>query len=172
MGIDLSERQLHHARAACAAVDSPVSLVQCSAEQTPFADASFDLVFCDHGATSFARPEFTVSEAARLLRSGGRFAFNMASPLHDVAWDYERDVVGDRLANDYFEMCRLKDGKTISYQLTYGDWIRLFRKHQLRVEDLIEIRPPEDAQTTYGTFVPLEWARRWPAENIWVLVKE
>jgi SAM-dependent methyltransferase len=48
--LDLSERQLEHARELMleAAVEFP--LVCASAERTPFADASFDIVFCDYGA--------------------------------------------------------------------------------------------------------------------------
>jgi hypothetical protein len=32
------------------------------------------------------------------------------------------------------------------------------------VEALVEIRPPDDATTTYG-FVTPEWARQWPSEE-------
>ena len=39
------------------------------------------------------------------------------------------------------------------------------------VEDLIELRPPGDATTTYPEYVPHGWARRWPAENIWKVRK-
>ena len=46
-------------------------LVQASAEAVPVADASFDIVFCDHGAMNFADPYKTVREVARLLRPGG-----------------------------------------------------------------------------------------------------
>jgi hypothetical protein len=34
------------------------------------------------------------------------------------------------------------------------------------VTDLIELRPPAGASTTYD-FVTLEWARRWPSEEVW-----
>ena len=37
-----------------AGVDFP--LVHASAEAVPFPDASFDVVFCDHGAMTFADP--------------------------------------------------------------------------------------------------------------------
>jgi len=32
---------------------------------------------------------------------------------------------------------------------------------------LIELQPPDGARSTYSDYVRLEWARRWPAENIW-----
>jgi hypothetical protein len=56
---------------------------------------------------------------------------------------------------------------TIDFQLPHGQWIRLLREHGFAVEDLIELRPPDDAVTTYDEFVPRDWARRWPAEQIW-----
>jgi hypothetical protein len=56
---------------------------------------------------------------------------------------------------------------TIDYQIPHGEWIALFREHGLVVEDLLDLRPPKDATTTYGEYVDLAWARRWPAEEIW-----
>jgi len=35
------------------------------------------------------------------------------------------------------------------------------------VEDLVELRAPEGATTRYP-FVTPEWARRWPAEEVWI----
>lgn len=171
VGLDLSEGQLSHARKAVAESGMNLPLVHASAECAPFADGSFDLVFCDHGAMTFARPEYTVAEAARILRPGGRLVFNMASPVHELCWNYENDAIDSTLQSDYFSMHTIEEPDGISYQLPYGDWIRLFRKHGLTVDDLIEIRPPENAKTTYPDFVTLEWARKWPAENVWVLVK-
>lgn len=67
-GLDISERQLEHARMLMKAAAVEFPLVQGSAESTPFEDRSFDLVFCDHGAMTFADPYRTVPEAARILR--------------------------------------------------------------------------------------------------------
>jgi len=171
VAMDLSERQLAHARRVVAEAGVHVPLVHGSAERAPFADASFDVVFCDHGATSFARPERTVAEAARLLRPGGTLAFNMSSPLRDVCWDEEEAAITPRLARDYFGLRRLEDADSTCFQLPYGEWIRLFRRHGLLVEDLIEIQPPPGARTSYADYAPLAWARCWPAENIWKLTK-
>ena len=38
------------------------------------------------------------------------------------------------------------------------------------IEDLIEIQPAEDATSSYD-FAPLEWALKWPAEEIWTARK-
>ncbi len=70
------------------------------------------------------------------------------------------------MRNDYFELERFEDAETVDFQLPYGEWIRLLRANGFELEDLIELRPPQNATTTYD-FVALDWARRWPAENIW-----
>lgn len=54
----------------------------------------------------------------------------------------------------------------MNFYLGYGDWIRLLRANGFEVEDLIEVRPPEGA-VPRSPFVTAEWARRWPAEEIW-----
>ncbi len=172
-GLDLSSEQLRHAREFVAAEKLDVTLVEGNAEQTPFADASFDIVFCDHGAMTFANPRKTVPEAARILRPGGLFAFNMATPWLDAVTERTTEAVSDRLIVDYFDMTPWQDsiGQT-TFQLGYGDWIRLFRQSGLVIEDLVEIRPKENATTTYEGYAPLEWARRYPAEHIWKVRRE
>jgi SAM-dependent methyltransferase len=169
VGIDLSERQLEHARRlmADAGVDFP--LIHGSAEAVPFPDASFDIVFCDHGAMTFADPHRTVPEAARLLRPGGLFAFSHHSPIETICWALGDEAVSDKLVNDYFGMHRFEEEDESYFQLPYGEWIRLFRQNGFIVEDLIEPRPPEGTTSSYRTPDELAWARRWPSEEIWRL---
>lgn len=171
IGLDLSERQLIHARTAARSGSTDVGLVQGDAEQLPFRNDVFDIVFCDHGAFVFARPETTVVEAARVLRPGGLCAVCMSTPIRDVCFDAVAGSVTPRLSTSYFELSRLESHDAIEYQLPYGSWIRLFRACGLIVEDLVELRAPSDAKTTYSDFVPLSWAQRWPAEHIWKLGK-
>jgi SAM-dependent methyltransferase len=168
VGLDVSHRQLAHARRACATAP----LVRAAAEALPFPQASFDVVFSDHGATTFGAPPLVVAEASRVLRPGGVFAFCMSTPLLDLCCDARTGRVSRRLAHDYFSMAVLDSGDCVSYQQPYGAWIRLFRRHGLLVEDLIELRAPEGATTTYTDFVTPAWAARWPAEHIWKLRRE
>jgi SAM-dependent methyltransferase len=150
-----------------AGVDFP--LVHAAAEDVPLPDASFDVVFCDHGATTFADPYRTVPEAARLLRPGGLFAFSHTSPLATCFWSPETDSIERRLVGSYFGMHRFDDlpDEPVEFNLPYGEWIRLFRENGLRVEALVEVRPPEGAETTYRTPAETDWARSWPMEEIW-----
>jgi SAM-dependent methyltransferase len=167
VGLDLSDRQLEHARRLMAEAGLDFPLIHGSAERVPLPDASFDIVFCDHGAMTFADPYRTVPEAARLLRSGGLFAFNHHTPIEAIAWPLDGDRVTDRLVVDYFGMHRLDDGETTTFQLPYGEWLRLFRDNGFVVEDLLELRAAEGATSSYRDAEELEWARRWPAEEIW-----
>jgi SAM-dependent methyltransferase len=167
VGVDSSDQQLAHARQ----LSGDAALVLGDAESLPFRDDSFDIVFCDHGATVFAVPGATVQEASRVLKSGGLFTFCMSTPVRDVCLNPSTGEVTSHLITDYFTLSTLDDGESVAYQLPYGAWIRLFRQHGLLVEDLVEIQPPEDAATTYADFVPGEWARKWPAEHIWKLRK-
>lgn len=167
VGLDNSERQLVHARERLAEAGVDFPLIHASAEEVPLPDESFDIVFCDHGATSWADPYRTVPEAARLLRPSGLLAFSQTSALATLCWNEATDLVAPKLEHSYFGMHRLDQGDAVTYQLPYGEWIRLFRANGLAVEDLIEPRPPPDAKSTYWMPEELEWARRWPSESIW-----
>jgi ubiquinone/menaquinone biosynthesis C-methylase UbiE len=170
VGLDLSPKQLEHARTAMAGAGVEFPLVEASAEDVPLEDESFDVVFCDHGAFNFADPTRLMPECARLLRTGGLLAFSMLTPVFDAFWDNDREAIGDELRNNYFENRGFEDEDGVDFQLAYGEWIRLFRANGLIVEDLIELRPAPDATSSYDT-VPLEWARRMPAEHIWKALK-
>ncbi|HZP29876.1 MAG TPA: class I SAM-dependent methyltransferase [Acidimicrobiia bacterium] len=172
VGLDQSRVQLGHARRVQEAAGVAFPLVCASGEAVPLRDASFDVVFCDHGAMSFCDPDRSVPEVARLLRPGGRLVFSHLTPLLYLTWDRSGERQTRRLHEPYFGMRELAFGDgTVDFQLPYGEWIRLFRRHRLVVEDLIELRPPKGATTTFDETVPREWARRWPAEQIWKLTK-
>lgn len=166
VALDNSARQLEHARRLLEEAGVEFPLVHASAEDVPLPDGSFDVVFCDHGALSFADPYLAVPEAARLLRAGGILAFSHASPLIWLCWNEAADDVDATLHRDYFELRRDDEADgSVHFQLPYGEWIRLFGEHGLTLEALVEPRPAAGAETTYGW--NREWARRWPAECIW-----
>lgn len=173
VALDQSRGQLRHAAANAGAAHVAVALTCASAEHVPFRDAVFDLVFCDHGAMSFCDPDRTVPEAGRMLRAGGRLVFNKATILNYLTYDDDRDRQSEKLSHDYFDsrVYAAAEG-TVDFQIPYGEWIRLLGANGFFVEDLVELRPPADATTTYGEFVQLDWARRWPAEEIWIARKQ
>jgi SAM-dependent methyltransferase len=168
VGLDNSERQLEHASRLMAEAGVDFHLIHASAEDVPLPNESFDLVFCDHGAFTFADPYRTVPEAARMLRPDGLLAFSHTSAIAVACQNPARGyAVEPRLHTDYHGMHKLADDDVVEYQLPYGEWIRLFRANGLVVEDLIEPRPGPDASSTYWAPEELVWARRWPSESIW-----
>lgn len=172
VGLDVSERQLEHARRLMeeAAVDFP--LVHASAEAVPLPDRSFDIVFCDYGAMTFSDPYVTVPEVARLLRPGGILVFCGATPVIEMCYPEDSDHPQDRLLLDYFSMWSLQYEGYVEFMLPYGAWIRLFRAHGFAIEDLVELRPKPDAASSYRDEVDRGWYRRWPGEQIWKVRRE
>lgn len=168
-GLDNSARQLEHARRLMGEAGVEFPLVHASAEATGLPGASFDVVFCDFGAMTFADPRLTIPEVARLLRPGGLFAFSALTPIIDMAWAPDAEHPGRELLLDYWEgIERIEPpGEPINFQLPYGEWIAQFVKHGFVIEDLIELRPGPEAKSTYRGDEDREWARRWPAEQIW-----
>ena len=171
VGLDFSSQQLQHARRLMAEASVDFPLVEASAENVPLPDATFDIIFCDWGAMTFCDPQRTIPEAARLLRLGGLFAFSTATPIQLLCQDTQADKLTNCLINDYFGMSRFDWENEVNFQLTYGDWLRLFRQSGFSIEDLVETRPPEGNTTTYVTKEDHAWASRWPMENIWKLRK-
>jgi SAM-dependent methyltransferase len=167
VGLDNSAQQLRHARRnqQIAGVEFP--LIHASAESAPLADRSFDIVFCDHGAMTYADPLRTVPEAARLLRPGGLLAFSAETPVHFICWDESTDSVGTTLKESYFDTRKADDGSAVCFSLPYGEWIALFRQSGFQIESLVELRPPPNATTSFNDYVTFEWANSWPAEQIW-----
>ena len=171
VALDLSEEQLAHARGLMrkAGVDFP--LLHASAEAVPLADAGFDIVFCDYGAMTFADPYLTIPEVARLLRPCGLFAFNGSTPIAQLCYPDVGDNPVASLQRDYFGMRALPYEGYVDFMVPYGEWIRLFVANGFVIEDLVEIRPAEDAASSYYGDVFRDWARRWPAEQIWKVRK-
>ncbi|MFE5212390.1 class I SAM-dependent methyltransferase [Streptomyces sp. NPDC056600] len=173
VGIDLSESQLDAAKRAMGVTGATRHpLVQGAAEQLPFAAGSFDLVFCDFGGLSWAPPHLVVPQAARVLARGGRLVFNVASPWFEVCYDEAAARVTTTLQKDYFGLDAVAEGDgATSYQLTYGDWVRVLRGAGLVIDDLIEARPGPGTPNGYNETDPPDWAHRWPAELLWTTHK-
>lgn len=166
-GLDLSSAQLVKARSGIRRARVRVPLVRASAEAIPFAEGSFDIVFCDWGAMTFADPRRTVPECARVLRPGGVLVFATASPILHIAHDRAKDRQSRRLREDYFGMHRIERGDSVEFQLPYGKWVDLFVRHGFSIERLVETQAPPGKRTPYLSAADSTWATRWPMECIW-----
>jgi SAM-dependent methyltransferase len=150
-------------------------LVEAPGEAVPLPDAAFDLALSEYGASLWADPRKWVPEAARLLRPGGLLVFLTNSTLvYLTAPEDSDELVGDALLRPMFGMYRIQwEGATgIEYHLSHGDWVALLRQHGFEIEALHELKPGPTAENpSYYDFVDVEWATRWPAEEIWVARK-
>jgi SAM-dependent methyltransferase len=173
VGIDNSEAQLRTARRLQGQYGLYFPLIHGNAEVIAYPDASFDFAISEYGACLWADPQRWVVEAARLLRPGGQLVFLTNSFLLMLCGPTENDVAAtERLLRPAFEMYRLEwpDDPGVEFHLSHGDWIRLLRRSGFEVEDLIEIRPAASATSRYP-FVTIEWARKWPSEEVWKVRK-
>jgi hypothetical protein len=60
----------------------------------------------------------------------------------------------------------------VEYHPTHGQWIALLREHGFDVEALHELQAPDGRGThTYYDFVTVDWAKKWPCEDVWVARK-
>ena len=170
VGVDLSEAQLATGRRMQGQFGQSFPLIQANAEMIPLRDASFDLAVSEYGASIWCDPYRWIPEASRLLRPGGELIFLVNGTLLVLC---EPDIeaegpAGEQLLRPYFGMHRFEwpDDIGVDFHLGYGDMIRLLRASGFDVVDLIEVRPPEGATTSWG-LVSADWARRWPCEEIW-----
>jgi len=168
-GLDNSAAQLATARQLQERFGLRFPLIHASAEQAPFADATFDLAISEYGASIWCDPYAWIPEAARLLRPGGQLIFLVNSVLLMLTIpDTDNQPATERLLRSYFGMHRFEwpDDESVEFHLGHGDMIRLLRGCGLQLGDLLELRPEPGATTRYP-FVTLEWSRQWPCEEVW-----
>jgi SAM-dependent methyltransferase len=173
VGIDNSAAQLATARRLQAEFGLEFPLLHGNAEEVPLPDGSFDLAVSEYGASLWCDPFRWIPEAARLLRPGGRLVFLINGVLLALCVpDVEGEPATDRLLRPYFGMHRFEwpDDDSVEFHLPHGKMIALLRECGFEVEGLTEIQPPEGSETHYP-FVTLEWARRWPCEEVWTARK-
>ena len=171
-GVDLTPAQLETARQCSEQLGIPIELIEANAEDVPLPGASFDLVISEYGASIWCDPYKWIPEAARLLRAGGELVFLRNSTLSVLCAPDDPDgKVGDRLLRPQFGLHRMEwtgEDEGIDFQLPHGEWIRLLLENGLEIQGLWELQAPEEAEThSYYSFVTAEWARQWPAEEIW-----
>lgn len=169
VGIDNSEGQLATAKRLQAEFGLEFPLLHGNAEQVPYPDASFDLAISEYGASLWCDPYLWIPEAARLLRPGGRLIFLVNAVLLMLCTPEQEGVpAGDQLLRPYFGMHRFEwpDEDSVEFHLPHGEMVALLRRSGFEVDELIEVRPPDGSTTRYP-FVTLDWAQRWPCEEVW-----
>ena len=170
VGIDNSERQLETARAFQTEHGLDFPLLHGSAEEVPYPDASFDLALSEYGASLWCDPDRWIPEAARLLRPGGELLFLTNSVLLILCSPDEEAPAGEILLRDQFGLKRVEwpdVDESVEFHLPHGEMIGLLRANGMEILDLVELQAPEGGSPGRWDFVTVEWARRWPSEEIW-----
>jgi SAM-dependent methyltransferase len=174
VGVDPTPAQLATARRMQEETGIRFPLVEAPAEAVPLPDASFDLAVSEYGASLWAVPERWLAEAARLLRPGGRLVFLTNSVLV-VLCSPDEGTAEEQLMRPQFEgLYRMEwpGEEGVEYHPTHGQWISLLREHGFDIEALHELQAPADRTThRYYDFVAVDWAKKWPYEEVWVARK-
>jgi SAM-dependent methyltransferase len=176
VGVDITPAQLETARTLQREHGLEFPLIEASAEDVPLPDASFDLAISEYGAAIWCDPYRWIPEAARLLRPGGQLVFlgnSTLSMLCTTNDDADDELLREHLVRSFFDdlgVIPWSDGTSVEFHLGHGDMIRLLRSSGFEVENLVELRAPENATTSYA-YVTTEWARRWPCEEVWIARK-
>lgn len=173
IGVDVTPAQLDTARRMMVETGLEFPLVEADAAETGLPDASADLVLSEYGASIWVDPYRWIPEAARLLRPGGRLVFLCNSTLV-ILCSADDAPAAKTLQRPQFGMHRFEwpDEPGVEFHLAHGEWIELMRANGFAIERLVELQAPADAEThPYYTYVTADWARQWPAEEIWVARK-
>jgi ubiquinone/menaquinone biosynthesis C-methylase UbiE len=168
VGVDPTPAQLATAREMQREFGLEFPLVEAVAESVPLPDASFDLAISEYGASIWADPSKWIPEAARLLRPGGTLVFLRNSTVSMLCMAL--DGVTESLQRPQRELRKitwLDTGET-EFHAPAGELIDILGEAGFVVERLVELYAPDDATThEYYKYVPAEWAKKWPAEEIW-----
>jgi SAM-dependent methyltransferase len=173
VGVDVTPAQLATARRLQSATGIAFELVEANAEDVPLPDASFDIALSEYGASIWCDPQRWIPEAHRLLRPGGRLVFMCEAPLGLLCAVEEPDGTSEVLQRPQRDMYRFDwpDGE-VGFHLGHGDMFQVLRESGFEVENLVELYAPEDAEThPYYSYITADWARQWPAEEIWAARK-
>ena len=157
IGLDLSLRQLQHARRLDEATGVAVPSVLGTATALPFADTTFDVVFSSFGALQFVSElDVALAEVARVLRPGGRFAFSITHPSR---WSFPDDPgePGLTASQSYWDRTPYveiddESGRVayVEHHRTLGDWVALMSGVGFRITDLLEPEWPAGHDRVWG----------------------
>ncbi|MDT0304772.1 class I SAM-dependent methyltransferase [Streptomonospora wellingtoniae] len=176
VGVDVSHRQLQHARRIDEQTGVEVATAQTDVQSLPFAAGAFDLVCSAFGGLPFV-PDAgaALTEAARVLRPGGRLVFSVSHPMRWCFPDEpgERGLTAEQSYFDrraYVEEDAAGRALYVEHHHTTGDWVRAIASADLVLRDLVEPEWPGSNQQTWGGWSPLR-GRLFPGTAIFAAAK-
>jgi SAM-dependent methyltransferase len=171
VGVDVTPAQLDTARRMDEEFGVGLELIEANAEDVPLPDESFDLVFSEYGASIWCDPKLWIPEAARLLRPGGELQFFRGSTLRILCVPEEGPAT-DRLLMPQKGLYRLdwEEGGAAATEFhpPASVMFAILRENGFELLDYRELYAPDDAVTHEFYSEPTaEWAKQWPAEELW-----
>ncbi|MCY2929815.1 MAG: class I SAM-dependent methyltransferase [Planctomycetota bacterium] len=130
--VDIAPKFLEYARQAERESPRGIEYIQASAQNLPFAGASFDFVTAFMSLMDIPAPEAAIGEAFRVLRPGGFLQFSICHPCFQTPrWEWAMDENGRRKG------------------IVCGNY---FDRHDGLVEEWIFGAAPEELKQRYGKF--------------------
>jgi SAM-dependent methyltransferase len=169
VGVDITPAQLETARRMSEQFGLELELFEANAEDTGLPDESFDLAVSEYGASIWCDPYKWVPEAARLLRRGGELVFLRNATLAVLCWEEDGERIGERLVRPQRGLRSItwEDDGTTEFHMGHSEWIKVLRANGLEILDMVELYARDDARDHPYYAFDVEWARKWPWEEIW-----
>ncbi|HJN27858.1 MAG TPA: class I SAM-dependent methyltransferase [Candidatus Latescibacteria bacterium] len=146
------------------------------AEAVPKPDGAFDFAISEYGAAIWADPTVWIPEAHRLLRSGGELILLGHTMWSQICTPHVPDGRTEpHLHHPYFgwrraDWSQIEEDGGIEFNLPIGEWLRLFDGTGFDVLDFHELQAPEH-WTEERFWIPAQWAKQYPSEQVWHLRK-
>jgi len=170
VGVDVTPAQLASARRCEAEFQLGLEFVEANAEEVPLDGTQFDLAFSEYGASIWCDPRLWIAEAARLLRPGGELVFLRNSTVAMLCMPHTGTVTTS-LQRPLRALDRIEwddDDPGVEFHPGTGEMFRILRDKGFELLDFRELYAPAGAQDHgFYDYIPVEWARDWPHEEIW-----
>ncbi len=176
VGIDPTPNQLETARRLEKEHQLGVEFVEGFGETLPFPDSSFDFAISEYGASLWADPYEWIPEVARVLKQGSQLVFmtNHAFTICCLPDEENENVpISEQLQRPYLGLFKTQwksPPHEIDFHLPHGDWIKLLRDNGFVIERLLELGASPESKSRYG-WANVEWATKWPTEEVWCVRK-
>ena len=164
IGVDLSHRQLQHARRIDVETGVQVPTVVGDVVALPFADDSFDVVASAFGALPFVIDiEHALGEVARVTRTGGPVVLSVVHPVRRMFPDDPTES-GTTITRSYFDRSAYvevgPDGRPayVEPHHTISDWVDAITAAGLELQRLLEPEWPVGHTRVWGGWGPVRGA--------------